>query len=167
MRWLIVACVWPLTAVASTALPMDVAALAARADLVVLARVGTPAAHWQDRRIVTVTPVDIEEVWVGHSSDRTLAIETLGGVVGDIGQRVDGEAQLAPGQHVVLFLAGATSRFRVLSLAQGAFHVLPDVSAAPRVVRTLDGLALHGPAPAVPATLPELKAAVLDVARTR
>ncbi|MBI3178195.1 MAG: hypothetical protein HYZ27_00955 [Deltaproteobacteria bacterium] len=167
MRWLALALFLPATAAASTALPLSVAELTAYADVVVLAQVGTPQAVWQGRRIVTVTPVTVEEVWVGSTREHVIEVSTLGGVVGGVGQRVDGEARLVPGEQVVLFLAGQGARFRVLSLAQGAFRVLPDAGAAPRVMRALDGLTLHGSLPALPPTLPELKAAVLDVAHPR
>ena len=49
---------------------------------------------------------------------------TRGGIVGDIGQRVDGLATFSEGEEVVLFLAKAgDSAFRVQGGSQGKFTV--------------------------------------------
>src|SRR5687767_275799 len=49
------------------------------------------------RRIVTLTRVRVEETVAGVNEDSELLVRTLGGRIGDIGQLVDGEAELRVG----------------------------------------------------------------------
>ncbi len=61
---------------------------------------------WEDGRIATYTRVHVDRVLAGTLSSEVW-VKTLGGAVGDVGQMVDGEAVLKPGQQSVLFGDGA------------------------------------------------------------
>lgn len=110
--------------------------LAARADVVVRARVGDGEARWLERagpaRIVTFHRVDVLEVLQGRLTDaegaeRSLTVGVPGGVVGEIGQRVHGAPKLASGDVVVIFLGPATGpggARGVVGLEQGVLHVI-------------------------------------------
>lgn len=66
-----------------------------------------------------------DSVWRGPSeAPRETEVLTWGGRVGDVGQKVHGEAQLTIGEPLVLFLQDAESGlFRVTGMAQGRFSV--------------------------------------------
>lgn len=95
---------------------------------------------WRDGIIMTRVTVAVRRVLKGPSAP-TLVVSRLGGVVGNIGQLAPGEAELAPGDEVVLFVEPVQGELRVVGMAQGAFHVA-DGHAAQR----LAGLTLVGAA---------------------
>ena len=132
---------------ASLAVQMDVPELARKAELVVHGKVVSAESSWQDGRIVTRSTLRIDETLKGKHAAK-LQVLTLGGAVGDLAQNVPGEAALAPGEEVVLFLVKTSGALRVLGLAQGKFHVAADGTAA----QDLAGLDGAGPALKLPLT---------------
>ena len=104
---------------------------------------GTPEeakAVWEDvpgigKRIVTYTRVNVEQAAYG-SPDKTIWVRTLGGVVGKIGQRVEGEAVLVPGERAVLFLKSSPEgHFRVVEMAQGHYPLVKEAD-VPRLQKS-------------------------------
>ena len=90
--------------------------------------VGLPLERWAEwtriggtKRIVTLTRVRVEET-VSGAEDSELLVRTLGGRIGDIGQLVDGEAELRVGERSLLFShrydAGLSG---VTAMAQGHY----------------------------------------------
>jgi hypothetical protein len=75
------------------------------------------------RRVVTDTRVRVEEaVAKGEGVDRELLVRTLGGAVGRLGERVDGQAQLVIGEPCVTFLLqGPDGLHYVNGMAQGHY----------------------------------------------
>jgi len=75
------------------------------------------------RRIVTDTRVRVEEVVAkDKTADRELMVRTLGGAVGDLGERVHGQAQFAFGEPCVAFLLqGPDGLHYVNGMAQGHY----------------------------------------------
>lgn len=71
--------------------------------LVAVVRVEQSAGEWQEGRILTRHEARVEALWVGEANDR-IEITTLGGAVGDIGQRVSGQVTLRPGERLAVFL---------------------------------------------------------------
>lgn len=131
------------------ALPLALVAMAHEADaamareaslkhLVTVADVvieGTPeeaTSVWEDipgagRRIVTYRRVHVDQVVYGENAPKDLWVRTLGGVVGDIGQRVEGEAVLTPGERSMLFLkATSTGPHVIVEMAQGHYLLKQD-----------------------------------------
>ena len=110
---------------------LSVESLARGSDAVVrgqVARLSTTTSP--GGRIYTVAEVEVSATWRG-AAGRTVKVIVPGGVVGNVGQRVDGAPALAAGEEVVLFLGAAeTGAYRVAGLAQGKFSVA-GVSAAP------------------------------------
>jgi len=101
---------------------------------------------WENGRIYTFTRVHIDRAVAGSLATGGDAwVRTMGGVVGDIGQRVEGEAALAPGQSSLLFLRPGPSTviphsFEVTARGQGHF---PLESADPKLpLRIAPGHAL-------------------------
>lgn len=125
----------------------DVPALAAASGRVVLGRVARVQAGWDESgmRIRTRATVSVEETLRGEPS-REVAVDRWGGTVGDIGQVVLGEAALAAGERVLLFLepAGAGA-WRTVGLAQGCWRATTDADGVTRVSRTAARLTLRVP----------------------
>jgi hypothetical protein len=82
---------------------------------------------WENGRIYTYTRVRVQRSVAGELAPGADAwVRTMGGVVGKIGQLVDGEAVLAPGQASLLFLhPGPVGAFDVTARGQGQFPVVP------------------------------------------
>jgi len=125
-RWLaVLAGVLWLPAGATAVLGVDVDQLTRQSDLVVRGVVKSKESRWSGdgRRILTDVQIDVSEPFKGFPS-RTITVQQPGGVVGDIGQRVDGMASFEPGEEVVLFLERyGPQRFQVTGAAQGKWRV--------------------------------------------
>jgi hypothetical protein len=87
---------------------------------------------WQtvgsSRRIVTETRARVDELVSGADpSSSEVLIRTLGGSVGEIGQLVEGEAELTIGEQGLTFLmAFEPARFAVTGMAQGHYPVVSE-----------------------------------------
>jgi hypothetical protein len=114
------------SALAAVAVPASVEGLARSSDAVVRGTVLAARSRWTaDRlRIVTSVELGVASTWRGAAPARIVVL-VPGGVVGDLGQRVDGLASFEPGEEVVAFLVrpGGTDPWRVTGGAQGKFTV--------------------------------------------
>jgi hypothetical protein len=113
-----------------------------------LAAVVTPIeqrAYWENGRIYTYTRVSVDRVVAGDAVTEVW-IRTMGGIVGKIGQAVDGEAVLIVGRPSLLFLhAGPPGAMEVTARGQGQFPVVLDDKKATRVIRAGNVGALLAP----------------------
>ena len=137
-------------AVASVVVAQSIESMAREARTVVRGTVRASSSAWDDahRRIHTYSEVEVREVWAGGAPE-TLVVRTLGGVVGDVGQRVDGVARLSPGEDVVLFLRADpkdAELFSVIGLSQGKLRVEPRGD-GPVAIPSHRGLVLARPGP--------------------
>jgi hypothetical protein len=91
---------------------------------------------WEAGRIYTYSHVRVDRAIAGtHSSGGEAWVRTMGGVVGDTGQRVEGEPLLLPGQPSLLFLQpGPNGSFHVTARAQGQFPVIAASNQRPAYV---------------------------------
>jgi hypothetical protein len=94
---------------------------------------------WEGGRIYTYTHLRVDRAVAGglpNGSD--VWVRTLGGVVGKIGQIVDGEPVFVPGRSSLVFLhPGPIGAFEVTARGQGQFPVVADDPKVPaRVVRS-------------------------------
>ena len=108
---------------------LDLADLCHDATLVVHGVVAGEESEWRDGHIVTRVTITVRRVLKGKAGP-VVVVSHLGGVVGTIGQIAPGEAQLATGEEVVLFLEPMRGELRVVGMAQGVFHVGPDGQAS-------------------------------------
>lgn len=158
---------------ATTLTSLDLVTLTKRSRTTVL---GTPLerrAEWTEvsgtRRIVTLTRVELHDVWFDDErlplGGQEVLVRTLGGRVGDLRQKAFGEAALTKGEAAVLFLGGPSARDGarpVVGMAQGHYPLvesggitflrpsthLPklvrtDASGSASAVETLSGLTLE------------------------
>jgi len=106
----------------SVALALSIDELARAASSVARVTPLGATTAWEDGRIVTSTRVRVEAVVAGGAVrvGEELTVKTRGGVVGDVGQSVEGEAQLASSAPSLLFLAPRADRtYTVAGRAQG------------------------------------------------
>lgn len=121
----LLAAVLCLPAGATSVLGVDLDQLARQSDAVVHGTVKAKESRWSGdgRRILTDVQIEVRESFKG-SPARTVTVQQPGGVVGDIGQRVDGLATFEVGEEVVVFLERwGSQRFQVTAAAQGKFRV--------------------------------------------
>jgi hypothetical protein len=124
-------------ALGAEAVALSVEGLTRVSDTVVRGQVRKMTSVLSDdgRRIFTLVDVDVTSTWRG---DRVASAQLIipGGVVGGIGQRVDGAPAFGGGEEVVVFLNRAEAGgYRVAGLAQGKFSVA-GMNAAPDLSRT-------------------------------
>src|SRR5690242_10651550 len=93
---------------AMLAAPASVEELARSSQAVVRGRVASVSSRWSDdqARIFTYVEIQPASVWRGSPGARVTVL-VPGGVVGPIGQRVDGAPAFAKGEDVVVFLSAA------------------------------------------------------------
>ncbi|OQX68434.1 MAG: hypothetical protein B6A08_10480 [Sorangiineae bacterium NIC37A_2] len=124
---------WPEEADASALTGLTLAELVGRSDRVAVCEPVASECMWAEvagtKRIVTLTRLLEVEKLTGGSSPSEHITMTLGGRVGDLGQKVHGEAVLPPGVPVVVFLGrdqaghGIGFHRRVIGMAQGSYEV--------------------------------------------
>jgi len=89
------------------------------------------------KHIVTYTRVKPTELFAGADpTERELLLRTLGGRVGDLGELVPGEAQIAPGQRSLLFALPFASALAVTAMAQGHYPLARDAAGVERLHRS-------------------------------
>jgi len=125
---------------ASVALAVTLDELVDHADLAVVALATERRSEWAEiagsRRIVTYTRFEVEQAVVG-AAPAELWVRTLGGVVGHIGQRVEGEAELGVGSRAMLFLTRAPDDALVVTArAQGHFPIVTGEASKRRLARS-------------------------------
>ena len=131
---------------ASVSIAMTIEDLAKGSSVVVRATPLDQTSAWENGRIVTSTRMHVERVIAGAPpSSSEVHVQTLGGIVGDIGQIVDGEASFMskPSNNVqqqsIIFLMprtdGNKTHFVVNGRAQGQLVVLKDVKTNRDIVR--------------------------------
>lgn len=107
---------------------LDLAALVAESEQVVVGRVLSQTSRYDERgRIVTDTALQVEETLKGDQAPgAAILVRRLGGVVDDIGMRVAGEASFTVGESVLLFGARLRSGsvMRTVGMAQGAIRIV-------------------------------------------
>lgn len=111
----------------SIAIPFD--NLVKDADMVAVVTAGEPSSVWEDGRIYTYTKIKVDQGVAGEiGAGAEGTVRTMGGVVGKIGQMVDGEPVFVSGKSSLLFLhkLKGASTFEVSARAQGQYAVVTD-----------------------------------------
>jgi hypothetical protein len=140
---------------ATTMIPLDLKALADRADRVVYGTVESTEAHWTTDHdaIYTDAVVRVTKAYKGGvKAGETVVVRREGGTVDGIGMKVFGAAVLTPGEEVVLFVEQRGIASYVVGMAQGKLRVATLADGSKRVTAPdVSGIAfLHGTAPVQP-----------------
>jgi hypothetical protein len=153
-------------AAASVSLPVTWNALVRGSTAAAIVAPREAHAVWEDGHICTYTRVHVDQAVAGTLATGDEAwVRTLGGVVGRVGQLVDGEAVFAPNRQSLVFLRpGAVGSLDVTARGQGQFPVVeaPDAAHTRTVVEShAVGMLLPRPAPATGAPRETLASEVL------
>jgi hypothetical protein len=139
----------PSDAEASVSIAVSFEALVKDADAVAIITPEESRSLWEDGRIYTYTRVKIEQGVAGELGGDTW-VRTMGGVVGKVGQLVDGEPVFTTGKSSLVFFhrLKATSTYEVSARAQGQYPVVrDDVKNVRRVIRSGNAGVLFPPKP--------------------
>jgi hypothetical protein len=94
---------------------------------------------WQNGRVYTYTQIHVDRAVAG-SLEQEPWVRTMGGIVGKVGQSVEGEAVLTIGRPGMLFLQPArddvSGVYEVTARAQGQFPIVLDENNNARFVRS-------------------------------
>jgi hypothetical protein len=99
---------------------------------------------WENGRICTYTRVRVDALVAGEL-DGDSWIRTLGGVVGTVGQLVEGEPTFAGGRASLVFLRQRPDALEVVARAQGQFALVPGAGETFRLVSASAGALLPPP----------------------
>ncbi len=122
-----VASTFSVTASATIVRALSLSALVQGSRRIVVVTALASESHFEElgrrRRIVTDTRVRVEEgLAKADGVDRELLVRTLGGAIGDLGERVHGQAQLVLDEPCVAFLLqGPDGLHYVNGMAQGHY----------------------------------------------
>jgi len=102
----------------------DRAAQVRGSDLIVIGRVLAVRSDWNadHSAIVTDAELAIDEVWKGVPTDR-MSVRTFGGRVGNVAVEVDGAAEFASGERVVLFLRHSGGVYAPFGMRFGKYRI--------------------------------------------
>lgn len=116
------------TVAASSLIPLRLDELTASADQIIVGTVESQQAQFaaHGERIITEVRIHISRSLRGAAPGSVLVVRHLGGVVGNIGQRVCGEAAFQTGEEVLLFAELRRGSLYPVGMAQGALHVEPQ-----------------------------------------
>jgi hypothetical protein len=124
---------------ATTMLPLDLPALVARADRVVLGTVVASESHWtaDHGSIYTDVTLRVDRSYKGALKEgETVVVRREGGSSGGIGMMVYGAAHFEIGEQAVVFLEKRGAPTWVVGMAQGKLHV--ELAAGKRLVHAPD-----------------------------
>ncbi|MEO7034628.1 MAG: hypothetical protein ABI335_12465 [Polyangiaceae bacterium] len=129
---------WPRASQATTARAVSLRDLVARSTRVVFGvpLEGTPRYEQvgETRHIVTYTRFRVDELLQGGPQEPELLVRTLGGKLGQLGEIVHGEAELALNEQCVMFVHANPEGFeQVTAMAQGHYPMLSDESGTLRL----------------------------------
>jgi hypothetical protein len=147
----------PRPASASVALPLSLTELVQTSTYALVAIARDASSNWEDdghgKRIVTYTRLEAQQPLDGRSSPNSdVYVRTLGGEVGDIGQIVQGEAEIQRNVPAVFFLRDSLAGvFAVTGMAQGHYALRADREGTHRLLpgRNLNEEVLADPMAAV------------------
>ena len=161
----------PVTASATTVVPVTTEELTQRSDEVVLATVRASSSRWEHGLIVTDHELTVDATVRGNALPRTtIFVRTPGGTVGRITQVIPDAPSLEVGRSYVFFLSGGVGQVRYLAhltaavvpvqaTAQGALVAQPPTALLTDRSHPADS------APAAPVSLPTLLDRVRAVPR--
>lgn len=135
---------------ATSLVRLGLESMTARAHCVAYATVEEVRARFVDGAgaggtIVTDVRLRVRRGLLGATDGELITIQHLGGVVGEIGQLVHGEASYRVGEEVVVLAARRPGGLFAVGMSQGALHVRRDVSGIQRVHTELMGAELVRP----------------------
>ena len=135
-------------AAASVLAKLTLADMAQRADRALVGTVEDVHPHFlgDGGYIVTDVRIRCTRELLGVPAGTVLTVRHLGGEVGELGQKVFGEASYRVGEEVLVLAEERSAAFYAVGMAQGALHIERDAQSGERRVRVeLSGAELQAP----------------------
>ena len=132
-------------AYATTMIRQTVGEMSNAADSIIVGKVVKTVSEWNLTRttIMTYTTIEVTDEVKGVGSPKTVVIESLGGIVGDIGQNVGGSAEYQVGEEVLVFVDDNAGRPRTVGMMQGKYDIVTDsATGEKRIKHKIDGSVL-------------------------
>ncbi|MBV8520377.1 MAG: hypothetical protein JO197_23500 [Acidobacteria bacterium] len=127
------------SALAGTFIVPDDDEMVTKADAIVVGTVEGAYAQEADNTIETVYEIRLERAVKGIAEPNALLrVVTMGGVIGDRGVIVSGEAQYEQGERVLVFLTRDRGRWRTTDLTLGKFKFATSTTGERLLVRDMD-----------------------------
>jgi hypothetical protein len=103
----------------------DRAAQVRASDVVLKGHVTSLRSEWDESgsEIHTFADVAVDEVWKGLPETDHITVRTLGGTVDEVGLAVEGAAQFAMGERVLLFLQKTDDVYQPVGMMFGKYSV--------------------------------------------
>lgn len=173
--------VLPLTAHATTLIKLDLKALTAKSEQIVLGRVLTLTPKLEGGRVFTYVSIKVSERLKGQGED-TVTLRLVGGRTEELATLVAGQANFRPGEDVLVFLErpGMSRHLLVTGMSQGKFRIVTGPDGATRqlvpqgvttsllapTTRRVDGKERQSLLPAAPSKLHTQVTSLQDVRST-
>lgn len=137
-------------AAASVTVALDLDELVSHSEQVVLATVTGQRVHRDtQRRIVTDVTLRIDDSMKGgHGRGEDIVVRRLGGAIGELGMRVEGEPIFTDGERSVVFAERLGQHLRPTGMSQGVLRVRLDEGGRELVHPAVRGLELVQRTPA-------------------
>ena len=145
-NWLaLLAALWIIPVCGSQFVPLTIADLTAKADLVVHGKVRSMTCDEDaSGRVFTRVEIEVAEVWKGPRQPAVLEVVHGGGSIGKKRVVVSGQVQYRTGEEIVAFLVlNPRGQAVTLGLAQGKFQVWTDPQTSERLAANM----FHGTSP--------------------
>ena len=155
----------PALASASTARQASLKELVELSSDIVIGNVEHRESFWQDQRIYTKHVISVRETWRGQKTEKAIEVLTLGGVVDNLGQSVEGSPKLKKGESVLLFMTrDSRAALHPVGLSQGVFYLGAPSPRGQPIGRDLRAFGfLNDESASFPDTLEALRARVKEV----
>jgi hypothetical protein len=153
---------WPKAGQATTARAVSLHDLVQRSARIARTTALESSAHTEDiggtRHIVSYTRLRVDDLIHGASGESEILVRTLGGRIGELGEIVHGEAELALNESCLVFLhTNPDGIEQVTAMAQGHYPLALDAAGAPRLHASRNMPHLLGSAPSAVAQLNGLR----------
>ena len=110
-------------AAASVTEALSLRDLVAQADRIAVVRAVREEARWHRGRIVTDVTCVVETPMMGGRAGEEIVVRRLGGSIGDVGMRVEGEPAFTTGEASVLFARNVRGVLRPVGMSQGVLPI--------------------------------------------
>lgn len=152
------AAIAPNDASASVSIAVDFDMLVKDADVVAVITPGEQSSVWEDGRIYTYTKIKVDQGVAGElGAGAEVWVRTMGGVVGKIGQAVDGEPVFVKEKPSLLFMRHfkAGGLYEISARAQGQYPItIDEKSKKRRLMRSTAVGMLFPPKPRIAESAP-------------
>ncbi len=125
-KWTLAAALLVTTAWALTVKQASIKKLTEDAALIVIGKVESQTAQWENGNIFTHVTLEVKQCLKGKLPNKFVVVKNYGGTIGETSQIVSGAPEFAPGKEVMLFLVAWRDEYYIHSIALGEFTLIQE-----------------------------------------